>query len=103
MDYNKIISISSATFIAEIITLPICTIKTIYQNNNHLNTVQTIQKIYSENKLKGFFNASKPAIISQIISTTSKYIFYKKYPKSLTTHKLQINYKKYAFLELNEK
>lgn len=76
MDHNKIISISSATFIAEIITLPICTIKTIYQNNNHLNTIQTIQKIYSENRLKGFFNASKPAIISQIISTTSKYIFY---------------------------
>ena len=78
MDYNKIISISSATFIAEITTLPICTIKTIYQNNTDLNTRQTIQKIYSENKLKGFFNASKPAIISQIISTTSKYIFYKK-------------------------
>jgi hypothetical protein len=78
MDNNKIISISSATFIAEIITLPICTIKTVYQNNVNITTKQTIQKIYSENKLKGFFIASKPAIISQIISTTSKYIFYKK-------------------------
>lgn len=64
------------TLFAEIITLPICTVKTIYQNNNILTISQTIKKIYENSGSKGFIQAYKPAIFSQIISTSSKYYFY---------------------------
>lgn len=72
---NKLISTSCATLIAESITLPICTIKTVYQNNN-LTTINTIKYIYQQNKIKGFFFASTPAILSQILSTSSKFTIY---------------------------
>lgn len=72
---HKLISVSFSTLIAEIVTLPICTVKTVYQNNN-LTTMNTILFIYRQNNLKGFFSASTPAIISQISSTTSKFTLY---------------------------
>jgi len=34
------------TFFAEIFTLPICTVKTVYQINSNLTIQQTIQQIY---------------------------------------------------------
>ncbi len=64
------------TLCAEIITLPICTVKTVYQNNNTLTISQTIKKIYTDSGSKGFIQAYKPAIFSQVISTASKYYFY---------------------------
>ena len=72
---NKLFSTGLATLIAEIVTLPICTVKTVYQNNN-LTTINTIKYIYQQNKIKGFFSASTPAIISQLFSTTSKFTIY---------------------------
>ena len=72
---NKLLSTSFATLIAECATLPICTAKTVYQNNN-LTTINTIKLIYNQNKIKGFFFASKPAFLSQILSTTSKFTIY---------------------------
>jgi hypothetical protein len=64
------------TLCAEIITLPICTVKTVYQNNNNLTIKQTINKIYSQSGYNGFIQAYTPAIISQVVSTSSKYYFY---------------------------
>ena len=64
------------TLVAEIVTLPICTIKTIYQNNQTLNTLDTIKYIYKQNGYNGFFTASKPAIIAQVLSTSTKYTIY---------------------------
>jgi hypothetical protein len=64
------------TLCAEIITLPICTVKTVYQNNNNLTISQTIRNIYSSSGYKGFMLAYTPAIVSQVISTSSKYYFY---------------------------
>ncbi len=72
---NKLFSTGISTLIAEICTLPICTIKTVYQNNN-LTTLETIKNINKQNGFKGFFSASTPAIISQIFSTTSKFTIY---------------------------
>ena len=73
---NIFISSCSATLVAEILTLPICTIKTNYQNNSKLSLNQTIKEIYTSNGYKGFFSASTPAIISQILSTSTKLSFY---------------------------
>lgn len=73
------------TLIAEIITLPICTIKTVYQNNPEFNIKQTINHIYKNFGYKGFIQAYTPAIIAQVVSTSSKYSFYeliKNYRKS---------------------
>lgn len=65
---------------AEVLTLPICTVKTIYQTNVLPNQTisQIISHIYSTHGLKGFFQASVPAISSQILSTSSKYYLYHK-------------------------
>ncbi len=66
-----------AVGLAEIITLPICTIKTNLQNNpNHLSINNTIQYIYNSRGIKGFYKASVPAILSQMFSTSSKYGLY---------------------------
>jgi hypothetical protein len=77
--YYNIINSSIATGIAEIITLPICTVKTNYQNSmpSNLSILQTIQTMYKNNGLKIFYSASFPAISSQIISTSSKFVIYK--------------------------
>lgn len=81
--YKNIISSAFGTLIAEIITIPICTLKTVYQNNPKFTIQQTFTYIYNQNKsYRGFFQASSPAIISQIVSTSSKYSAYE-YIKSV--------------------
>ena len=77
--YNNIINSSISTAIAEIATLPICTIKTNYQNTVLQNTTiyKTIQTMYKNNGIKIFYSASAPAILSQIVSTSSKYSIYR--------------------------
>jgi hypothetical protein len=64
------------TLSAEILTLPICTVKTVYQNNKSLSIKQTINQIIKNSGYKGFIQASYPAILSQVISTSTKYSFY---------------------------
>lgn len=77
-DSNLIPSIIG-TLVAEIITLPICTIKTVYQNNpTHKSIRYTTGYIYKNIGLKGFIQASPPAMISQLVSTSTKYTFYQK-------------------------
>ena len=73
------ISSSIGSACAEILTLPICTIKTIYQTQqqpNKLTPVQIISNLYQTKGISGFFQASTPAIISQVLSTSSKYYLY---------------------------
>lgn len=69
------------TTFAEITTLPICLVKTNYQNSKTNSTTirNTIQTIYKQGGIKAFFRASFPAISSQIVSTSSKFVFYKKF------------------------
>lgn len=68
------------TFIAEMATLPICTVKTIYQTQpvgQFKNIVDTTTTIYKANGISGFYMASVPAVASQMFSTSSKYTMYK--------------------------
>ena len=73
---NKLFASASGTVIAEIITLPICTIKTVFQNNTNYTIYNSINSIYRVNNIKGFFQASTPAILSQVLSTSTKYTIY---------------------------
>jgi hypothetical protein len=66
------------TLMAEIATLPVCTVKTIYQNNKNLSIPQTFELICKNQGVKGFFTASSPAIITQVLSTSSKFTLYEK-------------------------
>lgn len=74
--FKKIASSAFGTLVAEIFTLPICTIKTVYQNNPQFTTKQTIQYIYQQNGYKSFVQAFAPSILSQMLSTSSKFAFY---------------------------
>ncbi len=64
------------TLTAEIITLPICTIKTVHQNSSNPYIKDTVLAIYKSHGYKGFTNAYTPAIIAQVVSTSTKYSFY---------------------------
>jgi hypothetical protein len=77
-NFNHIISNTIGTVAAEIITLPICTLKTIYQtqSNKKLSIKNTMKKIYQDRGLRGFYDAKFSAITSQTLSTVSKYGFY---------------------------
>ena len=75
---EHLISSSIGSACAEILTLPICTVKTIYQTQilTKLTPLQIITNLYQTKGINGFFQASTPAIISQVISTSSKYYLY---------------------------
>jgi hypothetical protein len=66
------------TLCAELATLPICTIKTVYQNSTQTTKPSdVVLQIYRNHAgVRGFFQASVPAVLSQVISTASKYHFY---------------------------
>lgn len=77
MTTNNFISSCAATVIAEFITLPICTIKTIYQSNlEYKSIVNVATDIYTKRGIKGFYNATAMALLSQMLSTSTKYTFY---------------------------
>jgi hypothetical protein len=75
---EHLISSSIGSACAEILTLPICTVKTIYQTQttSKLTPLQIIINLYQTKGIKGFFEASTPAITSQVLSTSSKYYLY---------------------------
>src|ERR1700739_3665379 len=64
--------------IAEIITLPICTVKTNYQNSKNLSVWTIVKQTYrADGLLRGFWRASFPAVSSQILSSSLKWTIYK--------------------------
>lgn len=73
---KHIVSSASATCVAEVATLPICTLKTNYQNTNHVSIQNTVRNIWHKHGIWGFYNASGLAIASQMLSTTTKYTWY---------------------------
>jgi hypothetical protein len=73
---NNLIPSIIGTLTAEILTIPICTVKTVYQNNLTLSIRDTIHLIKKNSGYIGFIQASTPAIIGQIVSTSTKYSFY---------------------------
>lgn len=62
---------------AECITLPICTIKTNYQNTSSNSITDTTKKIYNSLGYKGFYRASLPALLSQTCGSSMKYSLYR--------------------------
>lgn len=69
--------------IAELCTLPICSLKSNYQNTNSNSAIHTFKNMtnvakteYNGNYFKVFYRASIPALISQVFSTTSKLALY---------------------------
>ncbi len=88
--YKKIASSSGGTLLAELVTLPICTVKTVYQNNPNHTIKDSIKNIYRSSGYKGFIQASKPAILSQVVSTSSKYTIYEMIKTYRQTEKTDI-------------
>ncbi len=85
--YESFIASAIGSFVAEIITLPICTVKTVYQNEPNLTIKDTIKKIYGQGGYKGFYQATIPAIISQVASTSIKFGLYEKIKSVRKTEK----------------
>lgn len=82
--YHVIIPAFSVS-IAELATLPICTLKTNYQNTHSLSIIVTFKNMikiadlnYNKNYFKVFYKASVPALFSQVFSTTTKLALYRK-------------------------
>lgn len=63
--------------IAEIITLPISTVRTIYQNTNNTSIRAIVKEIYYEGGIRSFYRAIIPAVSLQICSSASKYTLYR--------------------------
>lgn len=74
---TNIINSAIATTIAELITLPICTIKTNYQNSNSKSIITSIKTLYKNGGVLIFYKASVPAISSQVFTISSKYFLYR--------------------------
>lgn len=74
------------TGLAEISTLPICNVKTVYQNTSSKTISQTIKNIYNTGGIRAFYRSSLPAVSSQIFSTSTKFVGYEylkeKYPNN---------------------
>ena len=66
-----------AAGIAEIVTLPICTIKTNYQNTTGITIKKTIKTMYRQGGVLSFFRAMGAAVSSQVFSTSLKYTIYR--------------------------
>ena len=76
--YKNAINSCIATGIAEIATLPICTLKTNYQNGCLHNTkiIPMAKELYATGGIKAFYRASFPAMSAQMFSTSTKYTLY---------------------------
>lgn len=88
--WDNIINSAIASSVAEITTLPMCTIKTHCQNTNNKSMRDTIKKIYKDGGFFAFYRASFPAFSSQIFSTSSKYAAYRylNETKYISSHKM---------------
>ncbi len=65
-----------STIIAESIMLPITTIKTVYQTTKNKSILHTTKNIYQQRGIKGFYRSAFPSILSQSISTSTKFMVY---------------------------
>ena len=67
-----------ATLVAELVTTPVCTLKTKYQHvNGNLKWMCVAKSVYSSDGVLGFYRSSPPAIASQILSMSLKYTLYR--------------------------
>ncbi|SPN79685.1 Mitochondrial carrier-like protein [Brazilian cedratvirus IHUMI] len=75
---EHIVACIIASSVAEITTLPICTLKTNLQNKSQRSIPHIIKSIYRKHGIRGFYNSSLWAVSSQVFSTTSKYYLYRR-------------------------
>jgi hypothetical protein len=83
---KRFTAISSATLVAELATLPICTIKTNYQNASlkHPTTInQTVKNMIANSGYRAFWSATGTALCSQMLSTSIKYVLYKEIDRKI--------------------
>jgi len=74
---NDLFASAVGTSIAELVTLPICIIKTNYQTNlSHKSIIECTKSVYHQHGLRIFYTSSYSAIFSQVVSTSTKYTFY---------------------------
>lgn len=86
MSLLDLFSSSISTIFAEMATIPICTVKTIYQTDlTHKSVIDVTKKIYYQRGLYGFYNSWGSAISSQIVSTSTKFTFYNLIKKKRNT------------------
>lgn len=77
MSHIDLVSSAIGTLIAEIVTLPICTIKTNYQTHLHYKSVFDVYKnIMNTHGIRGFYSALYSSLFSQMTSTATKFTFY---------------------------
>lgn len=75
--FQHLIASAVGSGVAECLTLPICTVKTNYQNCDQKRSVrQIIQQLYRDGGIRSFWKASLPAIGGQVVSSSSKYVMY---------------------------
>ena len=67
---------SAAAALAEFATLPVCTVKTVYQTGAYPNTRSAMRSIWRASGWRGFYRASLPAITAQALATSCKYTLY---------------------------
>lgn len=53
--------------VAEILTIPVCTTKTVYQSSSFNSMKDTVKHIYYKKGIKGFYNGTTPAFAAQVI------------------------------------
>jgi uncharacterized membrane protein len=74
-EFNNFIASALATSIAELVTAPICLVRTNVINTG-LPIKNVINHIYKDGKVLAFYRASLPAISGQVLSSSSKYVLY---------------------------
>ncbi len=79
---DNIVRSSIALSIAEFVTLPICTIKTLYQNNQYNHKISNVMSNhYKRFGIISFYNACIPAVSIQVMITSIKYSLYRHFQK----------------------
>lgn len=72
---------------AELATFPLCTIQTNYQlSSKTMSIPQIIKEIYQVKGLRGFYYGVRWAVCSQMLSTSSKYVLYRKLQQTYTSN-----------------
>ena len=86
---SDLFSSATATLVAEVATLPICTLKTVYQTRGHETILGSFRSIYIPQGLKGFYMASPAAILAQVVSTSAKYTLYTRFKQDHEVDSMQ--------------
>lgn len=80
---KRMVATAISAGISELITIPVCTLKTVYQTQHYNKIRDAMSHIYKSAGIKGYYSASPMAVISQVGSTTTKYSIY----HALKTHR----------------